>query len=50
MKIILSSKVFGDLEATNKVRKCIGKSFEELKVLLIATPCLPYGPENIITN
>lgn len=45
MKIILSSKVFGDLEATNKVRKCIGKSFEELKVLLIATPCLPYGPE-----
>lgn len=45
MKMILSSKVFGDLEATNKIREFVGKSFEELKLLLVATPCLPYGPE-----
>jgi len=45
MKMILSSQVFNDLEATNKIHKLIDKKFDELKVLLIATPCLPYGPE-----
>lgn len=45
MKVILSSKVFGDIEATKKLKMVLDKKFCELKVLLIATPCLPYGPE-----
>ena len=50
MNIILSSKVFGDDIATNKLRSIINKNFNELKVLLIATPCIPYGPEKYLNE
>ena len=45
MKFILSSKVFGNSIATNKFRQFIRKPLSELKLLLIASHCLPYGPE-----
>lgn len=45
MKMILSSQIFGNLEATEKIHQFLGKSFEQLRVLLVSTPCLPYGPE-----
>ena len=41
MNILLSSKVFGDDIATKKIKHIIKKSFNELKVLLISTPCIP---------
>lgn len=45
MKVILTSKVFGDKQATDNFLDNIDKDISLLKVLLVATPCLPYGPE-----
>ena len=50
MNIILSSKVFGDDIATKKLKDVINKNFNELRILLIATPCLPYGPEKYLNE
>ena len=50
MNVILSSKAFGDDIATNKLKNLINKNFNELRVLLIATPCLPYGPEKYLNE
>jgi peptidase E len=50
MNIILSSKVFGDDIATKKIKHIIEKNFNELKVLLISTPCIPYGPEKYLNE
>ena len=50
MKIILTSKTFGDMEATNSVFNQINKDVSLLKVLLVATPCLPYGPEKYLNE
>ena len=50
MKIILTSKVFGDKYATDKVFSQLNKDVSHLKVLLVATPCLPYGPEKYLNE
>lgn len=50
MKIILTSKAFGDMEATSSIFSQINKDVSALKVLLIATPCLPYGPEKYLNE
>lgn len=50
MNILLSSKVFGDDIATKKIKHIIEKNFNELKVLLISTPCIPYGPEKYLNE
>ena len=50
MNIVLSSKVFGDDIATKKLKDIIDKNFNKLRVLLIATPCLPYGPEKYLNE
>ena len=50
MNVILSSKIFGDDIATKKLKNIIDKNFDELKVLLISTPCIPYGPEKYLNE
>lgn len=50
MKIILSSKAFGDEETTQSIFCQIDKDVSLLKVLLVATPCLPYGPEKYLNE
>lgn len=50
MKFILSSKVFGNSNATNKFRQFIRKPLSELKLLLIASHCLPYGIKSYWDN
>ena len=50
MKIILASQVFGDKVATDNVLNKINKDVSSLKVLLVATPCLPYGPEKYLSE
>lgn len=48
MKIVLTSKAFGDKCATDNVLNKINKEVALLKVLLVATPCFPYGPEKYL--
>ena len=50
MKIILTSKAFGDKEATQSIFSLMDKDVSLLKVLLVATPCLPYGPEKYLNE
>ena len=51
MKLILTSRVFGDLFATIKTLNELDMDITEAKVLLIATPLLPYeGPNNVIES
>ena len=50
MKLILSSQIFGDVDATTNAFKEIKKDVSKLKILLIATPCLPFGPERDIVE
>ena len=50
MRIILTSKAFGDNEATQSIFCQIDKDVSLLKVLLVATPCLPYGPEKYLNE
>jgi dipeptidase E len=50
MKIILTSKAFGDKDATNNILNQINKKVSLLKVLLVATPCLPYSPEKYLNE
>ncbi len=47
MKLILTSRVFGDAIATEKVLNELNMDISKAKILLIATPRLPYeGPES----
>ncbi len=50
MKIILTSKVFGNEYATNNTLKLLNRDVSHLKVLLVATPCLPHGPEKYLNE
>jgi len=50
MKVILTSEVFGDKQATEIFFDNIDKDVSLLKVLLVATPCLPYGPEKYLNE
>lgn len=47
MRLILTSRVFGDAVATEKVLRELNMDISKAKILLIATPRLPYeGPES----
>ncbi len=51
MKLLLTSRVFGDAIATEKVLKELNMDISQIKILLIATPRLPYeGSESSIES
>ncbi len=50
MNIILTSKAFGNESVTKKIKNILNREFNELKVLLVATPSLPYGPEKYLNE
>lgn len=50
MKLILTSKAFKNPDITDSIMKHFDKDISNLKLLLVATPCLPYGPEKYLNE
>lgn len=50
MKLIFTSKAFNNSKITDSILKHFNRDISLLKVLLVATPCLPYGPEKYLNE